>query len=140
MLRANGIEHHVQDFEAEVRFFREVLGCPENAYVPNTVAAFKVADNFTVIVLPRDPAHPPYTNLKGETIDISVDLPEVDAIYERLKDKGAAIRQPPITYTTGIATGIRNFYFETPGGLTIEYEAATTEAAAQLLKQAFGQG
>lgn len=139
-MRANCIEHHVDDFEAEVRFFREVLGCPENAYVPNTVAAFKVADNFTVIVLPRDPAHPAYTNLKGETIDISVDLPEVDALYEKLKAKGAAIRQPPITQATGVAAGIRNFYFETPGGLTIEYEAPATEAAAQLLKTAFGGG
>lgn len=136
MIKANAIEHHVQDFEAEVAFFRDVLGCRENMYVPNTLAAFKVADNFTVLVLPRDPAHPPYTDLKGETIDISVDLPEVDALYERLKDKGAAIRQPPMTQPLGI----RNFYFETPGGLTIEYEAPTTEAAAQLLKQAFGEG
>jgi len=134
MMKANAIEHHVQDFEAEVSFFRDVIGCPENMYVPDTLAAFKVADNLTVLVLPRDPAHPPYTNLKGETIDISVDLPEVDALYERLKDKGAAIRQSPITQPVGI----RNFYFETPGGLTIEYEAPTTEAAAQLLKQAFG--
>lgn len=136
MMRANCIEHNVQDFEAEVRFFREVLGCSENMYVPDTLAAFKVADNFTVLVLPRDPAHPSYTNLKGETIDISVDLPDVDALYERLKDKGAAIRQPPITQPLGI----RNFYFETPGGLTIEYEAPTTEAGAQLLKTVFGQG
>ena len=136
MMRANAIEHHVQDFEAEVRFFREVLGCPENMYIPNTLAAFKVADNFTVLVLPRDPAHPPYTNLKGETIDISVDLPEVEALFDRLKDKGAAIRQPLTTQPTGI----RNFYFETPGGLTIEYEAPTTEAGAQLLKEVFGQG
>jgi len=134
MMRANCIEHHASDFEEEVRFFREVLGCHENMYVPETLAAFKVADNFTVLVLPRDPAHPPYTNLKGETIDISVDLPEVDALYERLKDKGATIRQPPITQPIGI----RNFYFETPGGLTIEYEAPTTEAASQLLRQAFG--
>ena len=136
MVRANAIEHHVEDFEAEVLFFREVLGCPQNMYVPNTLAAFKVADNLTVLVLPRDPAHPPYTNLRGETIDISVDLPEVEALYERLKDKGAAIRQPPVTQPVGI----RNFYFETPGGLTIEYEAPTTEAGAQLLKEAFGQG
>ena len=69
-----------------------------------------------------------------------MDLPEVDAIYERLKAKGAVIRQPPLTQETGVATGIRNFYFETPGGLTIEYEAPATEAAAQLLKTAFGQG
>ena len=136
MLRANAIEHHVQDFEAEVRFFREVLGCPENAYIPNTLAAFKVADNFAVLVLPRDPVHPPYTNLKGETIDISVDLQELDGLYEKLRDKGAAIRQPPVDQPAGI----RNFYFETPGGLTIEYEAPTTEAAAQLLKRVFGQG
>ena len=138
MRRANGIEHHVEDFEAEVRFFREVLGCAETAYVPATAAAFKVADNFTVVVLPRDPAHPPYTNLKGETIDISVDLPEVDALYERLREKGATVRQPPITHATGIASGIRNLWFETPGGLTIEYEAPTTEAAAQVLEQVFG--
>jgi predicted enzyme related to lactoylglutathione lyase len=136
MMRANCVEHHVDDFDGEVRFFREVLGCPENMYVPDTLAAFKVADNFTVLVLPRDAAHPPYTNLKGETIDISVDLPEVDALYERLKDKGADIRQPPITQPAGI----RNFYFETPGGLTIEYEAPTTEDGARLLKKLFGQG
>ncbi len=135
-MRANAIEHHVEDFEVEVQFFREVLGCPENVHIPNTLAAFQVADNLTVLVLPRDPAHPPYTNLRGETIDISVDLPEVEALYERLKDKGAAIRQPPITQPAGI----RNFYFETPGGLTIEYEAPTTEAAEQMLKNVFGQG
>lgn len=136
MLRANAIEHHVQDFEAEVRFFREILGCAENAYIPNTLAAFKVADNLTVLVLPRDPVHPPYTSLKGETIDISVDLQELDGLYERLRDKGAVIRQPPVDQPVGI----RNFYFETPGGLTIEYEAPTTEAGAQLLKRVFGQG
>jgi len=135
MLRANCIEHHVDDFDGEVRFFRDVLGCTENVYVPGTMAAFKVANNFVVLVLPRDSAHPPYTNLKGETIDISVDLPEVDGVYERLKDKGAAIRQPPVTQPMGI----RNFYFETPGGLTIEYEAPTTEAGAQLLRQVFGE-
>jgi predicted enzyme related to lactoylglutathione lyase len=135
MLRANCIEHHVDDFDGEVRFFRDVLGCTENVYVPGTMAAFKVADNFVVLVLPRDSAHPSYTNLKGETIDISVDLPEVDGLYERLKDKGAAIRQPPVTQPMGI----RNFYFETPGGLTIEYEAPTTEAGAQLLRQVFGE-
>jgi catechol 2,3-dioxygenase-like lactoylglutathione lyase family enzyme len=139
MMRANAIEHHVDDLEAEVRFFRDVLGCAENVYVPGTVASFKVADNFSVVIWPRDPAHPPYTNLKGETIDISVDLAELDGLYERLKAKGATIRQPPTTYESGMPAGIRNFYFETPGGLTIEYEAPTTEAAAQLLKTAFGQ-
>ena len=136
MLRANAVEHHVEDFDTEVVFFREVLGCPENMYVPNTLAAFKVADNLTVLVLPRDPDHPPYTSLKGETLDISVDLPEVDARYERLKEKGAAIRQPPVT----TPHGVRTFYFETPGGLTIEYEAAATQDAAELLRRLFGQG
>ena len=135
MMRANCIEHHVDDFDGEVRFFRDVLGCTENMYVPDTLASFKVADNFVVLVLPRDSSHPPYTNFKGETIDISVDLPEVDRLYERLKDKGAAVRQPPITQPMGI----RTFYFETPGGLTIEYEAPTTEAGAQLLRQVFGE-
>jgi catechol 2,3-dioxygenase-like lactoylglutathione lyase family enzyme len=134
VLRANCLEHHVDDFDAEVRFFREVLGCPENMFVPDTLAAFKVADNFIVLVLPRDAAHPPYTKLKGETIDISVELTEVDALYEKLKDKGAVIRQPPITQPLGI----RTVYFETPGGLTIEYEATTTEAGAELLKKVFG--
>jgi catechol 2,3-dioxygenase-like lactoylglutathione lyase family enzyme len=135
MMRANGIEHHVQDFEGEVRFFREVLGCPENAYVPGALASFKIADNFSVVVLPRDPAHLPYTHIKGETIDISVDLPDVDRLYEELKAKGAIIRQPPLTQPSGV----RNFYFETPGGLTIEYEAPTTEAAAQRLNSVFGR-
>jgi predicted enzyme related to lactoylglutathione lyase len=136
MMRANAIEHHVDDFEAEARFFREVMGCPENVYIANTAASFKVADNLTVLVLPRDPTHPPYTKLRGETIDISVDLADVEVLYERLKEKGAAIRQPPMTQPTGI----RHFYFETPGGLTIEYEAPTTEDGAQLLKKVFGQG
>ena len=135
MLRANCIEHHVEDFEAEVRFFREVIGCQESMYIPNALAAFKVADNFSVLVVPRDQAHPAYSHLRGETIDISVDLPEVDALYESLKAKGATIRQSPITQPTGI----RNFYFETPGGLTIEYEAPATEAAAQILKAVFGE-
>ena len=48
MLRANAVEHHVEDFDAEVAFFRDVLGCPENMYIANTLAAFKVADNLTV--------------------------------------------------------------------------------------------
>ena len=135
MLRANCLEHHVDDFDGEVRFFRDVLGCAENMYVPDTLASFKVADNFVVLVLPRDPEHPPYTNFRAHTIDISVDLPEVDAIYEKLKNKGAAIRQPPITQPMGV----RNFYFETPGGLTIEYEAPITKAGADLLRQVFGQ-
>jgi predicted enzyme related to lactoylglutathione lyase len=136
MTRANAIEHHVQDFKAEVRFFRDVLACPENTYVPGRLASFKIADNFCVLVLARDPEHPPYTHLKGETVDISVDLPEVDQLYEKLKAKGAAIRQPPITQPGGI----RNFYFETPGGLTIEYEAPTTEEAGRRLRTVFGQG
>jgi hypothetical protein len=135
VLRANCIEHHVDDFDGEVDFFRNVLACPENMYVPNTLAAFKVADNFVVLVLPRDPEHPPYTNFRAHTIDISVDLPEVDARYETLKSRGASIRQPPITQPMGI----RTFYFETPGGLTIEYESPTNEAGAQLLKQIFGE-
>jgi uncharacterized glyoxalase superfamily protein PhnB len=104
-------------------------------YVPNQLASFKVADNFIVLVLPRSDDHPPYTNLRGETIDISVDLPEVDALYERLKEKGAKIRQQPITQPFGV----RTVYFETPGGLTIEYEAPTTEDGAKLLKQVFGE-
>ena len=135
MLRANAIEHHVEDFEAEVRFFREVLGCPEILYRPNALASFKIADNLVVLVLPRDEGHPDYTYLKGETIDISVDLPEVDELYERIKAKGAVIRQPPVIQPSGV----RNFYFETPGGLTIEYEAPATDDAAQLLKRVFGQ-
>lgn len=135
MKRANAIEHHVDEFEAEARFFRDVLGCPENIYIADVVASYKVADNLTLLVLPRDPSHPPYAKLRGETIDISVDLPEVEAIYEKLKAKGAAIRQPPITQPTGI----RTFYFESPGGLTIEYEAPTTEEGARLLKTVFGQ-
>jgi catechol 2,3-dioxygenase-like lactoylglutathione lyase family enzyme len=134
MLRANALEHHVADFDGEVAFFRDVLSCPENMSVANVVAAFKVADNLTVLVLPRDPDHPAYTNLKGLTIDISVDLPEVDARYEALRAKGIAIRQPPVTQPTGV----RTFYFETPGGLTIEYEAAATEDAAALLGKLFG--
>ena len=134
MKRANAIEHHVEDFEGEVRFFREILGCTENMYVPNTVGSFKVADNLTVLVLPRDPAHPPYTSLKGITVDISVDLADVDALHEKLKAKGVAIRQSPITQPMGV----RTTYFETPGGLTIEYEAATTTEGAQLLDKVFG--
>ena len=133
-MRANAIEHHVEDFDGEVAFFRDVLGCPENMYVANTVAAFKVADNLTVLVLPRDPDHPPYTNLKGLTVDISVDLPEVDARYKALKDKGVTIRQPPVTQPMGV----RTFYFETPGGLTIEYEAAATQEGTGLLNKLFG--
>ncbi|HEX5939787.1 MAG TPA: VOC family protein [Dehalococcoidia bacterium] len=136
MKRANAIEHHVDDFEAEVRFFRDVLECPENAYIPNTAGAYKVADNLTVLILPRDQGHPPYTSLRGETIDISVDLDEVEPLYEKLKAKGAAIRQPPMTQPSGI----RHFYFETPGGLTIEYEAPTTDDGAKLLNQVFGYG
>lgn len=135
MLRANCLEHHVEDFDGEVEFFRNVVGCPENMYVADTLASFQVADNFVVLVLPRDPSHPPYGSMRGHTIDISVDLPEVDALYEKLKDKGAKVRQPPITQPMGV----RTMYFETPGGLTIEYEAPTTEAGAQLLKQVFGQ-
>ncbi len=135
MRRANAIEHHVTDFEAELQFFREVLECPEIIYRPNALASFKLADNLAVLVLPRDEVHPEYTNLRGETIDISVDLAEVDLIYERIKAKGVLIRQPPLTQPSGI----RNFYFETPGGLTIEYEAPATDDAAQLLKKIFGQ-
>ncbi len=135
MLRANAIEHHVTDFDAEVQFFREVLDCPEIIYRPNALASFKVADNLAVLVLPRDEVHPEYTKFKGETIDISVDLAEVDLLYERIKAKGAVIRQPPVMQPSGI----RNFYFETPGGLTIEYEAPATEDAAQLLKKVLGQ-
>ncbi|MEX0785603.1 MAG: VOC family protein [Dehalococcoidia bacterium] len=135
MKKANCIEHHVEDFEGEVRFFREVLECPENMYVPNQLASFQIADNFVVLVLPRDDSHPPYANMRGETIDISVNLAEVDALYEKLKEKGAKVRQPPITQPFGI----RTVYFETPGGLTIEYEAPTTEDGAQLLRQVFGE-
>ena len=135
MLRANAIEHHVQDFEGEVRFFRDVLECPENMYVEGVVGSFNVADNLTVLVLPRDPDHPAYTSLKGITVDISVDLPEVETRYAKLKEKGVDIRQAPITQPTGV----RTFYFESPGGLTIEYEAPTTPEGAELLKKVFGQ-
>ena len=135
MRKANAVEHHVDDFEVEARFFRETLGCHENVFIPGTLASYRIADNLTLLVLPRDEAHPPYSNLKGETIDISVDLPEVDSLYEELKAKGAIIRQPPIDQPTGI----RNFYFETPGGLTIEYEAAATAEAAETLRKVFGQ-
>jgi uncharacterized glyoxalase superfamily protein PhnB len=133
--KANCLEHHVDDFDGEVRYFRDVLDCPEVMYVPNQLASFKVADNLIVLVLPRSEDHPPYTNLRGETIDISVDLDEVDSLFEKLKDKGAKIRQPPITQPFGV----RTVYFETPGGLTIEYEAPTTDEGAQLLKQVFGE-
>ena len=111
------------------------MGCPEILYRPNALASFKVADNLAVLVLPRDKDHPDYTKLKGETVDISVDLPEVDLLYERIKAKGAVIRQPPVTQPSGV----RNFYFETPGGLTIEYEAPATDDAAHLLKRIFRQ-
>lgn len=136
MLRANAIEHHVADFEGEARFFRDVLGCPETMYVADTVAGFKVSDNLVVLVLPRDQQHPPYSSLKGITIDISVELPEVDSRYEALKGKGVEIRQAPVTQPSGV----RTFYFETPGGLTLEYEAAATERAAGLLDRLFGYG
>jgi hypothetical protein len=136
MLRANCVEHHVADFNGEVAFFREKLGCPETMFVEDVVAGFKVADNLVVLVLPRDEDHPPYTNLKGLTIDISVDLPEVDARYDELSKKGISIRQPPMTQPTDV----RTFYFETPGGLTIEYEAAATEKAEALLNKLFGYG
>ena len=136
MRRANAIEHHVDDFEGEVAFFQDVLECPENVYIPNTAGAYKVADNLTVLVLPRDQSHPAYTSLRGETIDISVDLDEVEPLYEKLKAKGAHIRQPPMTQPSGI----RHFYFETPGGLTIEYEAPTTDDGTKLLNQVFGYG
>ena len=136
MLRANAIEHHVADFEGEARFFRDVLGCPETMYVAGTVAGFKVSDNLVVLVLPRDENHPPYASVKGITIDISVDLAEVDSRYESLKGKGVAVRQAPITQPSGV----RTFYFETPGGLTIEYEAPANERAAGLLDRLFGYG
>jgi hypothetical protein len=135
MKRANCLEHHVDDFEGEVTFFRDTVGCPEVMYAPNTAASFRIADNFILLVLPRDPEHPPYNNFKAATIDISVDLPEVDSLYETLKGKGVEIRQPPVTQPLGI----RTFYFESPGGLTIEYEAPANEQGEKLLKQVFGQ-
>lgn len=136
MLRANAVEHHVEDFEGEARFFRDILGCPETMYVAETVAGYRVSDNLVVLVLPRDPSHPPYTEVKGITIDISVDLPEVDSRYEALKGRGVVIRQAPVTQPSGV----RTFYFETPGGLTIEYEAPSNERAAGLLDRLFGHG
>ncbi len=132
MLRANGIEYHVEDFEKEVTFFKDVLKCPVVREVPGRLTSFRLADNFVVLVLQRDTAHPAYTNLRGLTVDITVD--DVDAKYEELKARGLTPRQTPVMQPSGI----KNFYFETPGGLTIEYEHPTTPQAEATLKGIFG--
>ena len=132
MTKANGLEYHVEDFDKEVQFFKDVLKCPTVTDVPGRMASFRLADNFVVLVLHKDPTHPPYTSLRGLTIDITVD--DVDGLYRELAARGLKVRQEPVMQPSGI----RNFYFETPGGLTIEYERPTTEQAAATLKRVFG--
>ncbi len=80
------------------------------------MASFKIADNMNIIVLPRDPTHPKYAEFRGETI--CLDVPNADELFKEVTAKGVKVRHGPVTQPSGM----RNFFFETPGGLTIEYE------------------
>jgi catechol 2,3-dioxygenase-like lactoylglutathione lyase family enzyme len=122
MAKLNALEHHAADFDKEVDFFKNKLGCPLVREVAGRMASFQIADDLRVVVLARDPSHPPYASFRGDTVCLEV--PEVDKLCEQLKAKGVTIRYGPVTQSFGM----RNFFFETPGGLTIEYE---TRAAQQ---------
>ena len=116
MAVANGLEHHVVDFNAEVEFFKNKLKCPVNREVPGRMVSFKIADNMNIIVLPRDETHPEYAKFRGETV--CLDVPNADEMFKEVTARGVKVRYGPVTQ----ASGMRNFFFETPGGLTIEYE------------------
>ena len=122
MVKLNALEHHAADFGKEVDFFKNVLACPVLREAPGHMASFQIAENLVVIVFPRDPDHPPYGSFRGETL--CLDVPEVDALSEALKARGAQIRLGPTTQPSGL----RNFFLETPSGLTIEYGARPLQA------------
>lgn len=115
MAKLNALEHHASDFDKEVAFFRDVLGCPMTREVPGKMARFEVADEFSIVVFPHADDHPPYASFRGETVCLSV--PNVDELAEQLKQRGATIRLGPTTQPSGL----RNFFLETPSGLTMEY-------------------
>ena len=120
MATLNALEHHATDFDKEVAFFRDVLGCPLTREAPGKMARFEVADGFSIVVFPRDDSHPPYGSFRGETVCLSV--PNVDELAEELKSRGASIRLGPTTQPSGL----RNFFLETPSGLTMEYGTRTS--------------
>lgn len=116
MAKLNGLEHHVHDYDKEVDFFKNVLGAKLNRESPGRSASFQLADNFNIVVLPQDPSHPGYSGFRGETICLEV--PEVDQLSQQLKSKGVKLRVEPGDQRFGV----RNFFFETPGGLTLGYQ------------------
>ena len=116
MAKLNALEHHVEDFDKEVNFFKNVLGLQPTREMPARMAAFAIADTLSLVVVARDPSHRAYSNFRGDTVCLQV--PEVDSLYASIKAKGVTPRSAP----TDQRMGVRNFFLETPGGLTLCYQ------------------
>ena len=116
MAKLNALEHHVEDFDKEVNFFKNVLGIQPNREMAGRFAAFQIADTLSLVVVARDPSHPAYSNFRGDTV--CMEVPEVDNLYASLKAKGVN----PRSAATDQRMGVRNFFLETPGGLTLCYQ------------------
>lgn len=123
------LELFVADIDASIRFYTEVLGYRvvrhEEDYASLRRGA-AVLGLGPVAKLPQDGDGPGFTQARlagdrGAGVEIVLEVPELDAVYEQARAAGAEIAEPP----TRRPWGLRDFRLADPDGYYVRVTTAT---------------
>jgi catechol 2,3-dioxygenase-like lactoylglutathione lyase family enzyme len=117
----------VYDMPTSLRFYRDVLGCEVVSTSPMLgedrchwvwlrLGAAELMLNTAYEFDSERPATPPRTAAHGDT-GLFFHCPDVDAAYQELRDKGAAVRAPVVT-----GYGMKQMYLRDPDGYELCFQ------------------
>ena len=113
-MRLYGIRIFVEDFNTARRFYREMLGLPENWAMPEMKAVGFYAGSAELIIEETDPDGGD-GNLIGRFAGVSLRVDDIDAVYRSLAEKGVRFRRPPEKQAWGGTLA----HFDDPAGNTL---------------------
>ena len=112
--RFGTISLQVSDLERSVHFYRDSLGLGFDNYVSGSALGAKVGE--VLLLLHRDSDSMPKGKERGIGIELHFDVPDADAYFAELKERGVIVDQEPHDQPWG-----RAFSLMDPDGYAIEF-------------------
>jgi len=91
----------VRDWDRALHFYTEVLGIP-TTFRSDDMGWAQLATGEAQLALERaDPADAEACELVGRFVGVSLEVPDIQASYERLRDRGVPFLEPPAKQAWG---------------------------------------